>query len=168
MSLVLIGGGARSGKSSFALKRAQDIAELLGTPLVFIATAERSDDEMSDRIDRHITERSKAFHTIEEPLNLAKRIHEQTGTTIVVDCLTLWISNLMGRKIEPNFDEVIDAIASTDNHVLLVTNEVGEGIVPMHPVSRAFRDLSGRMNQRFAEAADEVFFLRFGLAEQLK
>jgi len=168
MSLILVGGGARSGKSNYAISHAQSLAKIDNKKLYFVATAERSDDEMSERIDRHIADRPKSFTTIEEPIKIAEVITAQEPAVIVVDCLTLWISNLMGREIEPDFTAVIDSIKTSGSDVILITNEVGEGIVPMHPVSRAFRDLSGQMNQAFGKAADEVYFLRFGIAQKIK
>jgi len=168
MTLILVGGGARSGKSNYAISHAQSLAKISGRKLLFIATAQRSDDEMSERIDRHIADRPKTFTTIEEPVNLGAVITAQEPAVIVVDCLTLWISNLMGKEVKPDFTAVIDSIRSSGSDVILITNEVGEGIVPMHPVSRAFRDLSGQMNQAFGKTADEVYFLRFGIAQKIK
>ena len=168
MTLILVGGGARSGTSNYAISHGQSLAKIDNKKLYFVATAERSDDEMSQRIDRHIADRPKTFVTIEEPVNIAEVIATQEPAIIVVDCLTLWISNLMGREIEPDFTAVIDSIRSSGSDVILITNEVGEGIVPMHPVSRAFRDLSGQMNQAFGKEADEVYFLRFGIAQKIK
>jgi adenosylcobinamide kinase/adenosylcobinamide-phosphate guanylyltransferase len=168
MTLILVGGGARSGKSNYAISHAQSLAKISAKKLLFIATAERSDDEMSERIDRHIADRPKSFVTIEEPTNIAAAISAQESAVIVVDCLTLWISNLMGKEVDADFNAVINSIRSSSNDVILITNEVGEGIVPMHLVSRAFRDLSGQMNQAFGKAADEVYFLRFGIAQKIK
>jgi len=168
MTLILVGGGARSGKSNYAISHGQSLAKIDNKKLYFVATAERSDDEMSQRIDRHIADRPKTFVTIEEPVNIAEVIATQEPAIIVVDCLTLWISNLMGKEIKPDFMAVINSIRTSGSDVILITNEVGEGIVPMHPVSRAFRDLSGQMNQAFGKAADEVYFLRFGIAQKIR
>jgi adenosylcobinamide kinase/adenosylcobinamide-phosphate guanylyltransferase len=156
---VLVGGGARSGKSRWALERARKC----GGRLVYIATAEALDDEMSIRIARHRAERSGEFETIEEPRELAKAIRSAQGDAIVVDCLTLWLANVMGDA-----EETIAAAKEHAAEVICVTNEVGCGIVPENALAREFRDRAGRMNQRFAEAADEVYWMVFGQPLRVK
>ena len=158
--MILIGGGARSGKSRFA----QELALKLSSDPTFVATATASDEEMAERIERHKADRDPKFNLIEVSNDLAEVI-EKTPGLILVDCLTLWLANNMD---EPNFANIIEAAKNRGSETIFVTNEVGEGIVPMHPVSRQFRDLSGRMNQEFAAASNEVYFLRFGIAEKLK
>ena len=163
MALVLVGGGARSGKSRWALERARGC----GDRLVFIATAEALDEEMSARIAKHRAERGSAFQTIEEPLDLARAIKSAEGDAIVVDCLTLWLSNLMHAS-EDRTEETIAAAKEKHSMVIFVTNEVGCGIVPENALAREFRDRAGFMNQRFADAADEVYWMVFGQALRVK
>ena len=163
MALVLVGGGARSGKSRWALDRARGC----GDRLVYVATAEALDDEMSKRIARHRSERGDEFVTIEEPLDLARAIRSAEGDAVVVDCLTLWLSNLM-RASEDRTEETIAAAKEKHALVIFVTNEVGCGIVPENALAREFRDRAGIMNQRFAEAADEVYWMVFGQALRVK
>lgn len=159
MAVVLVGGGSRSGKSRWALDRARK----RGGRLVFIATAEALDEEMAGRIAKHRAERGGEFQTIEEPLELARAIRSVQGDAIVVDCLTLWLSNVAG--------DVDDAISAAQEHageVIFVTNEVGCGIVPDNALAREFRDRAGFVNQRFAEAADEVYWMVFGQPLRVK
>ena len=163
MALILVGGGARSGKSRWALERARK----RGGRLVYIATAEALDDEMADRIALHRAERGGDFETIEEPLDLARAICSAAGDAIVVDCLTLWLSNMMHASVD-RVEETIAAAAAAPADVIAVTNEVGAGIVPENAMAREFRDRSGRMNQRFAEAAAEVYWMVFGQALRVK
>ena len=163
MALVLVGGGARSGKSRWALDRASKC----GGRLVYIATAEALDEEMSRRIARHRAERGSAFQTIEEPLDLARAIRSAEGDAIVVDCLTLWLSNLMHASQERT-GETIAAATEKNAEVIVVTNEVGGGIVPENALAREFRDRAGMMNQRFADAAAEVYWMIFGQPLRVK
>ncbi len=167
MSIVLIGGGARSGKSRHALK----LARQYGSRLAFIATAQAGDGEMRDRIARHRQERGPEFTTFEEPLCVAARIAAEDGRfdAFVVDCLTLWLSNFIeAGPAEDEIDKLIAAAAAARSPVLLVTNETGCGIVPENALARQFRDLAGRMNQRAAEAADEVYWMVFGIPLKVK
>jgi adenosylcobinamide kinase/adenosylcobinamide-phosphate guanylyltransferase len=156
--IVLITGGARSGKSDYAETR----AAALGGRRVYIATAEARDEEMSRRIAEHRKRRGTEWTTIEEPIELAEALLAQCGKTdcALVDCLTLWISNLLLQRDEPyarkKFQELRGALSRVDFHVLLVTNEVGSGIVPDNPLARQFRDLVGWTNQQIASFADEV------------
>jgi len=156
---VLVGGGARSGKSRWALERARKC----GGRLVFIATAEALDEEMAERIARHRAERDSAFQTIEEPRELARAIRSAQADAIVVDCLTLWLSN--GSC---DVEATIQAAGEQTAEVIFVTNEVGGGIVPDNAMAREFRDRAGVMNQRFAEAADEVYWMVFGQPLRVK
>ena len=159
MAVVLVGGGARSGKSRWALERARKCG---GRP-VFIATAEALDEEMAERIARHRAERDSAFQTIEEPVELPQAIRSVQADAIVVDCLTLWLSN--GSC---DVEATIQAAGEQTAEVIFVTNEVGGGIVPDNAMAREFRDRAGVMNQRFAEAADEVYWMVFGQPLRVK
>ena len=163
MALILVGGGARSGKSRWALERARK----RGGRLVYIATAEALDREMAERISRHRADRGGDFETIEEPLDLARAICSAAGDAIVVDCLTLWLSNMMHAQRD-GIAETIAAAAESQAEVIAVTNEVGAGIVPENALAREFRDLAGSMNQRFAERAAEVYWMVFGQALRIK
>ena len=167
MSIYLVAGGARSGKS----RKGEELAKSLAgsSRPIFIATAEAVDEEMTLRIKKHQDDRGTAFDLIEEPKHLSKALKEiNIDATVLVDCLTLWLSNnMMGEGTDTN-QSVIDAARARKGATIFISNEVGEGIVPMHPVSREFRDLSGIMNQQFAEAADKVYFMKFGIAQELK
>ncbi|MDP2311374.1 MAG: bifunctional adenosylcobinamide kinase/adenosylcobinamide-phosphate guanylyltransferase [Pseudomonadota bacterium] len=166
----LVTGGARAGKSGFVLAQ----AEATDAPsIAFVATAERGDDEMIERIARHQAERSPRWVTVEEPLDLERVLPSLPHAAIVVDCLTLWVSNLMfhpaaGDDPERRIDALVDALGRVRVPTWLVTNEVGLGIVPADPVSRRYRDLLGRCNQRVAAAADHVTFVVSGLPMKLK
>jgi adenosylcobinamide kinase/adenosylcobinamide-phosphate guanylyltransferase len=168
--LVLIGGGARSGKSRWALARGM----ALGARRLFIATAERSDDEMRDRIERHRAERGGTFDTVEAPLALPEAIAaDRDHDVIVVDCLTLWISNqLVGgappEAVMARVDALADALRGRRPHVVLVSNEVGMGLVPETPLGRVFRDLAGSAHQRLAPLADELFLAVTGVVLRLR
>ncbi len=169
MSCILIGGGSRSGKSRFAL----DYARRHKRPLAFIATAEALDHEMQERVAAHQADRGPEFKTFEEPINLARIIVDSGNSfgAIVVDCLTLWLSNLMHAGVEDIRREtanVLHAAAESPAAVLLVTNEVGCGIVPENALARRFRDLAGSMNQQTAEAANEAYWMVFGLPLRIK
>jgi adenosylcobinamide kinase/adenosylcobinamide-phosphate guanylyltransferase len=167
MTLIFIAGGARSGKS----RKGEELAKSLAGSAkpIFIATAEAVDDEMTSRIKKHQDDRGTAFELVEEPKNLTKALKEvDAQATVLVDCLTLWLSNnMMGEGTDTN-QSVIDAARARKGATIFISNEVGEGIVPMHPVSREFRDLSGIMNQEFASASDKVYFMKFGIAQELK
>jgi adenosylcobinamide kinase/adenosylcobinamide-phosphate guanylyltransferase len=167
MSIYLVAGGARSGKSRKGEELAKNLAG--STRPIFIATAEAVDEEMTLRIKKHQDDRGTAFDLIEEPKNLSKALKEvEKDATVLVDCLTLWLSNnMMGEGTDTN-QSVIDTARARKGATIFISNEVGEGIVPMHPVSREFRDLSGIMNQQFAQAADKVYFMKFGIAQELK
>ena len=160
MAVVLIGGGSRSGKSRFALERARRE----GSNLVFIATAEAGDNEMRERIARHRAERGDEFRTVEAPVELAAAIRSSEGDAIVVDCLTLWLANTMTGE----FTDLQAAARASRSCVILVTNEVGCGIVPENALAREFRDRAGILNQRMAECADEVYWMVFGQPLRVK
>jgi adenosylcobinamide kinase/adenosylcobinamide-phosphate guanylyltransferase len=165
--VILVGGGARSGKSRHAL----ELARRHGPRLVFLATAEPRDSEMEARIARHRAERAPEFSTIEEPFDIARAIRTTEADAIVVDCLTLWLSNIMfafGHKLDEEIEQLVSAITEKSSTVILVTNEVGCGIVPDNDISRDFRDRAGFLNQRIASAADEVYWMVFGCALRVK
>ncbi len=165
VSLIL--GGARSGKSARALALAPR-----GAPRVFVATAEALDAEMAERIRRHQAERGPDWGLAEAPLELATAIeaHAGGGVTLVVDCLTLWLSNLMhhGRDPEAETQALLAALAAAPGRAVLVSNEVGLGIAPANALGRDFRDAQGRLNQRVAAAAEHVEFVAAGLPLTLK
>jgi adenosylcobinamide kinase/adenosylcobinamide-phosphate guanylyltransferase len=167
MTLIFIAGGARSGKSRKGEELAKNFAG--SAKPIFIATAEAVDEEMTSRIKKHQDDRGAAFDLVEEPKNLTKVLKEvDTDATVLVDCLTLWLSNnMMGEGTDTN-QSVIAAARARTGATIFISNEVGEGIVPMHPVSRQFRDLSGIMNQEFARASEKVYFMKFGIAQELK
>jgi adenosylcobinamide kinase/adenosylcobinamide-phosphate guanylyltransferase len=166
MAVILIGGGSRSGKSRQALQ----IARARGRRLGFIATAQPLDDEMRDRIRLHRQERGGDFKTIEEPLALAWAIERCSPDfdAIVVDCLTLWLSNLPSTDVDSQTAGLIEASLISPAHLIFVTDEVGCGIVPENAIARRFRDDAGRLNQRIAEVASEVYWMIFGCALRVK
>lgn len=163
VSLIL--GGARSGKSARALA-------LAPSPHVFIATGEALDAEMADRIALHQAERGPDWHLVEEPLalDIAIATNAADATTLVIDCLTLWLSNLMHheRNIPSATQALIAALQEAPGHVILVSNEIGLGLAPMEPLSRRFRDAQGRLNQHIAAVADRVELVAAGLPLALK
>lgn len=167
MSLLIL-GGARSGKSRIAQER----AESLPGPPVYIATAEAWDDEMRERIALHRADRGGQWATVEAPLDLPEAIAARSGSghVLLVDCLTLWATNLLlaDRDAEAATEALCAAVAGFEGDLILVANEVGLGIVPDNALARRFRDVAGRMNQRVAAVADEVLFVAAGLALRLK
>jgi adenosylcobinamide kinase/adenosylcobinamide-phosphate guanylyltransferase len=165
VAVILIGGGARSGKSRYALQTALAIEGRR----VFVATAEPLDDEMASRIARHKADRGAEFETIEEPLDLA-RVIAGTFDAMVVDCLTLWLSNLMfaSRNCDLETETLIATAHAARGTVIFVTNEVGSGIVPDNALAREFRDRAGTLNQHVAAIAQEVYFMAFGQPLRVK
>lgn len=159
---ILIGGGVRSGKSRFALERAHEC----GKNLAFIATAQAFDDEMRERIAAHKRERAGEFHTIEAPTDLIGALRTANSyDAVVVDCLTLWLSNLLLRgDSEKSILGLVDEVVSLERNcqLIVVTNEVGMGIVPESALGRAFRDLAGRAHQRISGRADEIYASMLG------
>ncbi|PZR35890.1 bifunctional adenosylcobinamide kinase/adenosylcobinamide-phosphate guanylyltransferase [Caulobacter segnis] len=169
MTVTLVLGGARSGKSGFAQRAAELAAR--GERTVMIATGQAFDDEMADRIARHQAGRGESWTTVEAPFELAAAIAGiPSDAAAVVDCLTLWLSNhmLAGHDLEALSTELVEAVAACRARLWLVSNEVGLGIVPETPLGRRFRDEAGRLNQRLAATADEVYFLAAGLPLRMK
>ena len=167
MPLILVGGGSRSGKSRYAL----ELARAAGNNLAFIATAEARDEEMRARVALHREERGAEFTTLEEPIDLALAIGGCAPfDAAVVDCLTLWLSNLMlgGHDIGEHVQAFLEAAAEARTRLVVVTNEVGCGIVPENELARRFRDEAGRMNQRVAAAASQVYWMIFGCPLRIK
>lgn len=166
-SLTLVLGGARSGKSLCAERL---LTELPG-PWAYIATAEPSDDEMRKRIKAHKARRNVGWVQYETPLELADCLENRTRELpCLVDCLTLWLSNVMhaGRQVPEATEVLIAALSKRIAPCIMVSNEVGLGIVPENALARAFRDEAGRLNQRIAAAADRVLFVAAGLTMTLK
>jgi len=167
---TLILGGSRSGKSHFAEQRA--IAS--GLPVTYIATAPHiaGDDEWQARITRHRQRRPATWQTVEEPLQLVAVLQgmQQHGHLLLVDCLSLWLSNLLYHQcnVQQAQQELCQLLSNTTCPLLLVSNEVGMGLVPEHAASRAFRDAQGQLNQAVAAVVDEVFFITAGLPLTLK
>lgn len=166
LPLVLVTGGARSGKSRFALARAQR----LGLPQVYLATAQAGDDEMAERIAAHRAERGAAWRTVEEPVHVVAALAAEDGHAVLLDCLTLWLSNLLlaGADLAAAADGLCDTLALRRCALVCVTNEVGSGVVPESRLGRVFRDEQGRLNQRVAELADEVHLLVAGQPLRIK
>ncbi len=169
-TMVLVGGGTRSGKSAFALTRARQ----LGRRRHFLATAQAGDAEMRDRIRLHQQTRGADFRTTEEPLAVPEALARiDAADVIVLDCLTLWLANLLLKDEGPEgvlrrVEELAAALRRQPAHVVVVTSEVGLGLVPETPLGRTFRDVAGLAHQRLAAAADEVYFAVLGIVLRLK
>ncbi len=166
--LTLITGGSRSGKSSYALNLAQERAGADGRAF-FLATAQPIDDEMRARIDHHRSLRSSIFRTIEEPVELCEAVAKLYGSceVLVIDCLTIWISNLLAANrghdaIMAEADRLAAILRAAPFSTFVVTDEVGSGIVPMEPLGRRFRDLLGWTNQALGRAADRIVLMVAG------
>src|SRR5260221_5065990 len=190
--LVLIIGGARSGKSSFA----EQLAASSGRPVAFIATATAGDDEMRERIARHRASRPRQWHTLEEPLDLSGAIRRASALAdvLLLDCMTLWLGNVLsqaskqherdnkeveelslpGRLFDESALKEIEALLTVvkslapGKTLIVVTNEVGLGIVPAYPLGRLYRDTLGYVNQQLARAADRVYLMVAGIAVDIK
>lgn len=170
-SVTLVLGGARSGKSRYA----QQLAEQ-SQRVVFVATAKASDDEMHAKIERHKEDRPTDWLTIEEPLELPKVLAEHAANcdVMVVDCLTIFVANLMeaaggdGTVIDSKIEALCETLRIVQCTVVLVSNEVGSGIHPMSPLGRAYQNLLGEVNQKIARTADDVILMVAGLPLALK
>lgn len=170
--LTFILGGARSGKSRHAQALAEGLAEAGGDALVFIATAQTFDAEMRDRIARHRADRDDRWRTVEAPIDLcgAIRDHAAPGRVLLIDCLTLWMSNVLlaGEDAGAMTNALLAALTQSRCPIVVVSNEVGLGIVPDNALARRFRDLTGRLHQNVATAATRVDFMVAGLSLRMK
>jgi adenosyl cobinamide kinase/adenosyl cobinamide phosphate guanylyltransferase len=164
--LTLVLGGARSGKS----RHAESLIAALPAPWIYIATAEAGDDEMTARIAAHRARRGAIWRTIEAPRDLAAALAASPSMPVLVDCMTLWLSNLLlaGADIDKEIERLEKALAAAAAPVVLVANELGSGIVPDHALGRQFRDLQGMLNQRIAARADRVVLMVAGLPLAVK
>jgi adenosylcobinamide kinase/adenosylcobinamide-phosphate guanylyltransferase len=179
---TLITGGARSGKSHFA----QELARESGGAVLFVATAEAGDEEMKQRIEAHRRARPPTWETLEITTHIGRRIARNIGKaqTVIIDCITLLINNifqqyspqneaeideaLVGKEVIAEISELIDCMEQSDASFIIVTNEVGLGLVPANKVSRLYRDLLGRANQVLAQHADEVYLMAAGIPVKIK
>lgn len=166
---ILVLGGARSGKTAIA----ERLAMRMGSSPAYLATAEALDDEMIERVTTHQRQREGRFATIEEPMELAQAIFaaSQTHDVILVDCLTLWITNLlsMERDVAEEIEGLVEMLEGIESsRIILVSNEVGLGIVPDNPLARSFRDLAGSAHQRLAEICGHVYFVVAGIPVVVK
>ncbi|MBI5198186.1 MAG: bifunctional adenosylcobinamide kinase/adenosylcobinamide-phosphate guanylyltransferase [Nitrospirae bacterium] len=170
--LIFVLGGARSGKSRFAL----EYGSTLGRTKAYIATAQPLDPEMTRRIEIHRQERPSDWKTVEAPLDLAEALRSLDGAAdvAVIDCLTLWLSNLLiqteadEKRIRDEVDRFVAVAGGVDLRVVAVSNEVGLGIVPADPSSRLFRDLAGILHQQLARVSHEVYWVTAGIAVPIK
>jgi len=171
--IIFIIGGARSGKSSFALNEASKIKG----QKAYIATAEALDSEMKERIEEHKKNRGDTWDTYEEPIKISTVLSDikDRYSVIVVDCLTLWLSNVMHNNLntEKEIENLIKilsdlSIVNRQSSIFIVSNEVGMGIVPGNKIARKFRDLAGFLNQKVAEIADEVYLVTAGIPLKIK
>jgi adenosylcobinamide kinase / adenosylcobinamide-phosphate guanylyltransferase len=165
-NLTLVLGGARSGKSRYA----ESLITAQPPPWIYVATAEPGDEEMAARIKSHRQRRGAQWRTIEAPRELAKTLSACGDGPVLVDCLTLWLSNLMltEANIEEEIAQLEKALVAARARLVLVANEVGSGIVPSYPLGRRFRDLQGMLNQRIAASAERVVLMVAGLPLTLK
>ncbi len=166
--VTLVLGGARSGKS----RHAEALVESQPGPCIYLATAQAGDAEMAARIAAHRARRDGRWTTVEEPLDLAAALARSCGPdrAVLVDCLTLWLSNLLGagRDVTAECEGLLAALPGLDGPVVLVSNEVGQGVVPDNAMARSFVDHAGRLHQDLAAAAQRVVFMTAGLPRELK
>jgi adenosylcobinamide kinase/adenosylcobinamide-phosphate guanylyltransferase len=166
--VTLVLGGARSGKS----RHAEMLVESQPGPCIYLATAQAGDAEMTLRIAEHRTRRGRRWTTVEEPLDLAAALERNCGpdSAVLVDCLTLWLSNLLGaeRNVAAECEGLLAALPGLAGPVVFVSNEVGQGVVPDNALARAFVDHAGRLHQDLAAAAQRVVFMTAGLPQELK
>lgn len=173
--IIFVTGGARSGKSTFAEQKTREF----GSRLAYLATAQTLDEEMSERVQRHRERRGTEWHTVEEPLQLAEALSGCSGNydAVLVDCITLWLTNLIFKyetaadpteAITGELQQLQEALRAMVTPVILVSNEVGMGIVPDNALSRLFRDLAGTANQLLAALADEAYVVISGIPLRLK
>jgi adenosylcobinamide kinase / adenosylcobinamide-phosphate guanylyltransferase len=173
--LIVITGGSRSGKSRFAQEMAQRLG---GADVAFIATCQALDEEMAARIAAHQADRPREWRTVEEPMHLADAVANCGAGTALVDCLTLFVTNVLLAHEEDHaaaeaavcveLGRLVESLRASDITAIVVTNEVGMGLVPEYPLGRAFRDIAGRAGQLLASHADEVYMTVLGLPLRLK
>ena len=164
---ILVTGGARSGKSVFAEKRTKQ----LGSSLIYIATSEVIDSEMKKRVEEHQARRGSEWQTLHAPINLTEALIETDGKgPCLVDCVTFWLNNLIfhDEDIDAATKELITVLNERSDPVVLVTNEVGSGIIPENALARRFCDEAGRLNQTISQIADEVYMSISGIPLQIK
>jgi adenosylcobinamide kinase/adenosylcobinamide-phosphate guanylyltransferase len=167
---VFVLGGARSGKSSWALRYTEERYE----SYLFLATAEVMDEEMAERVRLHQESRSAKWRLLEEPLKLAAALETKCAgvDAVLIDCLTVWLSNVLlkmgGEQVVQYEDQLLKSFSGRDQAIIVVANEVGTGVVPEYALGRKFRDLAGSLNQRIAGMADKVFYMIAGLPMCLK
>ena len=168
--LVFVLGGARSGKSSWALHYAEEHYD----SCMFLATAEVLDEEMAERVRLHKESRSSKWKLLEEPLKIAKALETECAgeDVVLIDCLTVWLSNILMKMGEAQVvyyqGRLLNALSRRRQTIIIVSNEVGAGIVPEYPLGRKFRDLAGMLNQKIVELADKVVFTIAGLPMYIK
>jgi adenosylcobinamide kinase/adenosylcobinamide-phosphate guanylyltransferase len=189
--LILVLGGARSGKSGFAQSRAAELERAEKRRVVYIATAAAGDEEMRRRIETHRASRPADWKTVEEPLRVSAAIDKHCAgrTAVIVDCLTLLVSNMAVKRcagrpeaetippgeesevqaaVDAETDRIVETARAMDCAAIIVSNEVGLGVVPPSPLGRLFRDVAGRANQRLARESDEVYFMVAGIPQRIK
>ena len=178
MSITLILGGARSGKSSHA----HSLAEATGKPVTFLATAQALDKEMSARIQKHQAERPAGWQTLEIPCDIASHSKQIESDVVILDCITLLVSNLLMQfvkddrmdeapfmqAVQKEIDGLVETIREREREWFIISNEVGLGLVPPYPMGRVYRDALGWANQRLAREADHVLFLVAGIPMKIK
>ena len=176
--ITLILGGARSGKSSYA----QSLAQEIGKSVTFIATAQALDEEMSRRIQKHRAERPVSWETLEFPTDIASHVHEKESEVVIVDCITLLVSNILMRSVKDDLveeapfaeavqkeiDQLIQSMRTRAQHWIIISNELGMGLVPPYQMGRVYRDWLGWANQRLAREADRVIFMVAGIPTVIK
>ena len=173
--IIVLLGGARSGKSTFA----QELAAKLGNKVLFVATAEPLDDEMKARIEEHKKSRTKTWRTVEAPRYTGRALKEQISDAevVLIDCLTLLVSNLLGdeteyaraeKRVIAELKELIGVMNASRAHFIVVSNEVGLGLVPENKLGRVYRDLLGKANQLMTQRATEVYFMTAGIPLKIK
>ena len=164
--ITFVLGGVRSGKSSYA----EAVAGGRNRNKIYIATSEILDNEMADRVKIHKDRRGEDWQTIEEPLEIARIIGSSQPSIILVDCLTLWLSNLLHKKMDVmrQIDVLVESLKATQAEVILVSNEVGLGIIPENTLARKFSDYAGILHQKVAEVADEVVLMVAGIPVKIK
>ncbi len=170
--LVLILGGARSGKSDYARRLAQKRG---GKDVLLIATAQAGDEEMRERIEKHRVERPSEWQVIESPRQVVHALTGSAATVVLLDCVTLWVSNVLladepdvERTMMQELNKLLEWHRATSAELIVVSNEVGMGVVPDNELGRAYRDLLGAVNRKIAAEADEVYFMVAGLPMQVK